>query len=105
EQTRDPGLATETCGSQKFIWPPRPPPVQTLVFLRVLCPLCVSSFIFSCKLVSHLFIKPCARICPVPFGGAFGNAEHLCGFFNCHTDEVTQLHQLGFLLILRGQLF
>ena len=38
-------------------------------------------------------------------GHRLGNVEHLGGFFYRHTDEITELYQLGFLFVGRGKFF
>ena len=47
--------------------------------------------------------KPGAGVRPIIVGGAGGDAENFGGFLQSHPDEITQLHQFGFELVLSGE--
>jgi hypothetical protein len=40
---------------------------------------------------------------PVVVGGTGGNAQNFGGFLKGHPDEITELHQIGFELVLDGK--
>src|SRR6185369_10727059 len=46
---------------------------------------------------------PGAGISPMAVGCGDGNAERIRCFWNGHADEITQLHQVRFLFVLRGK--
>ena len=47
--------------------------------------------------------EPGAGVSPIVIGGAGGNAQHFGGFLKGHADEVTELHQFSFNLVLSGE--
>ena len=57
------------------------------------------------SLRANLLGEPGPGVGPVALGHRLGNVEHLGGFFYRHTDEITELYQLGFLFVGRGKFF
>src|SRR6266511_567083 len=49
-------------------------------------------------------IQPGPGVGPIVFCGARRNAERFSGFFDGHSDEITQLHHFGFDCMSRGKL-